>query len=88
MFIKTCHDDSGDEAYSVFIDGLAITTSSSFLSAFACYLAAYYCFNLSYPASLRKTLQFFQRVMLNIQDTLKIDKSVVKILDKINQILC
>ncbi|KAJ8017809.1 Sterile alpha motif domain-containing protein 3 [Holothuria leucospilota] len=85
VFIKTARDDGGKETYDVIVDGLSIASSSTLKLAVANYLAAYYCFNLAYPKCLRKTLQFFQKVVLNIQDNLPIDKTLVKVLDKLNK---
>ena len=80
-------DEDEDTQYQVVVDAIPIASADTFLLAFAHYLASFYCLNLAYPACLRKTLHFFQRVILNIQDTLPIDKSIVKILDKINRAL-
>lgn len=81
-FTEEAEDE--DREYSVFVDSLKVYSSENFLSCFANYLAAFYCLNLAYPSALRKSMQFYQKVILNIQDNLQIEKSVVKILEKIN----
>ena len=72
-------------AFSTVIDGIDIAHSSTILMAFAVYLSSFYVFNLAYPVVLKKTLTFFQRIILNIQDASKIDRSVVTLLDRFNQ---
>lgn len=74
-----------EDEYDIVVDGVAIATTDTFMCGFCNYLASFYCLNLAYPASLKKTLQFFQRVIMNIQDTSAIDKSVVRVVDKINK---
>ena len=67
-------------------------TSSQFLlmelklpTALAVYLASFYVFNLAYPSTLKKTLTFIQKVILNIQDNVKIERSVVTRLERLNK---
>ncbi|XP_071820324.1 uncharacterized protein [Apostichopus japonicus] len=71
-------------SYTVKVDGFKVTESSNFMSAFAVYLATFYIFNLVYPTALKKTLNFYQRMILNIQDGLPVDKTVMRVVEKIN----
>lgn len=77
-----------DKQFEVVVEGIPVTTSPSFMCAFTTYLVSFYCFNLAYPSSLKKTLNFIQKIILNIQDNLPIDKTVVKIVDKLNGSRC
>ncbi|XP_038065708.1 sterile alpha motif domain-containing protein 3-like [Patiria miniata] len=85
---------TGDESsleqcqhFSIVVDGIEVAHTDTFMSAFSCYVACFYVFNLAYPGVLRKTLNFFQRVILNIQDSAKVDRPVITLLDKLNQLL-
>ncbi|PIK49006.1 hypothetical protein BSL78_14112 [Apostichopus japonicus] len=66
-------------SYTVKVDGFKVTESSNFMSAFAIYLATFYIFNLVYPTALKKTLNFHQRMILNIQDGLPVDNTVMRV---------
>ena len=71
--------------FSIYIDGVDVAHCTTLLAAVSVYLACYYVFNLAYPAGLKKTLTFFQKVILNIHDNAKIERSVVTLLERLNQ---
>lgn len=83
MCMKTTAEED-DTEYSVVVDSLQVVSSRNFLTCFANYLAVFYCLNLAYPTTLKKTLKFYQKVILNIEDNDQVEKSVVKILEKVN----
>ncbi|KAJ8032740.1 Sterile alpha motif domain-containing protein 3 [Holothuria leucospilota] len=86
LFIKGNGSTLGEcTEFSVFLEGEEVGSCSHLLPALSAYVAAYYVFNLAYPTAFKKTMAFFQKIILNIQDNLKFDRSVLSILEKINQ---
>ncbi|XP_038074352.1 sterile alpha motif domain-containing protein 3-like [Patiria miniata] len=73
--------------FSVEIDGTIVSSSKDVLSAMAVYLASFYVFNLAYPTRLKRTLTFFQKGVLNIQDNLKPERVVISLLEKLSQLM-
>lgn len=57
-----------EDEYDVVVDGVAIAATDTFMCGFCNYLSSFCYLTLACPASLKKRLQFFQRVILNIQD--------------------
>ncbi|PIK39241.1 hypothetical protein BSL78_23915 [Apostichopus japonicus] len=77
-------EDEGVPEYTVIVETLEVATSKSLFAAMCNYLAVFYVLNMAYEPLLKKTLQFFQKIILNIDDTTPADKSVNKILEKLN----
>ena len=48
--------ETEDEEYEVIVDDITVATAEEFSVAFANYLAAFYCLNLEYTTTLKKTL--------------------------------
>ena len=53
--------------YTLMVDGISVTSSPVFITAFSMFISVFYCFNMAYPSCLRKTLNFFQKVILNME---------------------
>ena len=83
LFIHQREED--DIVYTVMLEEESILETKHLLSAFEVYFACFYVFNLSYPKSLKKTMQFFQRPVLNIQDKEKVHPSVCALLEKLTK---
>ena len=85
-YIKGDNADLSEcNTFTISVDGVEVTNCSTLLPAVAVYLASFYVFNLAYPSTLKKTLTFIQKVILNIQDNVKIERSVVTRLERLNK---
>ena len=57
-------------SFDVIIDEIAVSSSNNLMTAVTVFLASFYVLNLAYPTCLKKTLSFFQKIVLNIQDNI------------------
>lgn len=64
-------------------DGEEIAFTGNFITAVALWIAAFYVFNLNYPPGVSKTLQFLQRVILNVSDELPPPRSIITLTNKL-----
>ena len=62
---------SGDEMYEIIIEGVVVCRCGDIVTAFGLIMAAYYIFNLEYPAKIENTLTFYQRIFLGVIDSSK-----------------
>ena len=65
---------------SIVIEGETVCSCGDLFTAFKLLFATYYIFNLAYPDVLKSTLTFFQKGILNIQDKMKKDPKVSRLL--------
>ena len=72
-------------SFDVIIDEIAVSSSNNLMTAVTVFLASFYVFNLAYPTCLKKTLSFFQKIVLNIQDNIPLERSVLSLLEKLNK---
>ncbi|XP_071796051.1 uncharacterized protein [Asterias amurensis] len=74
-----------DTTFKVNIEEETVMQTRHLFSAFEVHFASLYIFILSCPKKLKKTLQFFQRSVLNIQDKEKVSTSVCALLQTLSQ---
>lgn len=76
-----------DDEYEVIVEKVTVATAENFSTAFANYLSSFYCLNLQYPDKLKKTLKFFQRVILDIKDDTPKGKPVTNLQARLGRYL-
>lgn len=72
----------GFTKFSVFVEREEVGSCSQLLAALSAYMASSCVFNLAYPSDCKKIMTFIQKIILNIQDNLKFDRSFLIVLEK------
>lgn len=68
-----------DDEYEVIVEKVTVAKAENFHTAFINYLSSFYCLNLQYTDTLKKTLKFFQWVVLGIKDNMPRGKPVINL---------
>ena len=58
---------------------------SDIVTAFACFVSAFYIFHLKYPPTHIKTLEFTQIALLGIKDKCPVQKQVLTLVSRLNK---
>ena len=66
--------------FSLLVEGVQVCTCGDLVTAFALVFAAYYIYNLSYPDAIQSTMTFFQTAFLKIEDSVKKDYKVSRLM--------
>ena len=77
-----CKEDpfEDDLQFSLLVEGVQVCTCGDLVPAFALMFATYYIYNLSYPDAIQGTMTFFQTTFLKIQDGVKKDYKVSRLM--------
>ena len=59
------------KTFDIYSDGIKIMSVISMVQAFALLIGCYFVLNIAYPGKMIKTLTFLQKVILNLQDSVK-----------------
>ena len=76
-------DDDDDMSFALVLED-EYMQCCDLASALEAYISCFYVFNLQYPKVLNKTLQFIQRVYLNIKDSTKVHSRVYALIEKLS----
>ncbi len=71
--------------FAIYADGIKIMSVKSVKNAFMILIACFFVFNIAYPKKMIRTLTFLQKVMLNLQDSIKTPNPVVTLITNINR---
>ena len=63
--------DENSSGGKIVAEDVEICEFEDIVGGVAVWLASYYCFNFVYPVEYRKTLTFFQKFFLGIEDNIK-----------------
>ena len=78
-------DITSEGSISVLAEGITVCDNiTTFMDALCCLMATFYVFNMTYTPGLNRTLSFFQRILLNLQDTVKVPAKVLAVVQKLN----
>ena len=66
--------------FSLLVEGVQVCTCGDLVTAFALVFAAYYIYNLYYPDAIQSTMTFFQTSSLKIEDSVKKDYKVSRLM--------
>ena len=75
---------TGDK-YKVIAEGVEICCTSSLLGSFNVMGACFYISNIAYPKAITATLMFIQISLLSIQDSMKKNTKVIKLLNEVTK---
>lgn len=75
--------DSDDMMFEIKAEGITVCEPVEFLEAVECLLCTYYGMNMAYPSGAKATLQFLQKVYLEITDNEKTDKKVLSLIQRL-----
>ena len=82
--IVLSHSNPADsDQFSIKVDNIDILTVNDFLTAFKLMIACYYVFNIAYPKVANASMEFVQKVLMNVQDGTKISSKVLSLLAKL-----
>ncbi len=73
------------DLFAIMADGIKVCESNTPAKAIKSLMAIFYVFNIAYPTKVTSTLSFIQKILLNVQDSTKKDKKVVKFLSTITK---
>lgn len=83
VFLLQTEDKDKSISFSLVVESKKLFSCENLLTALASYLSSFYVFNLEYPKGLRKSMQFIQRVFLQIKDKEKLHPSVYSLIEKL-----
>ena len=72
--------------FHVYVDGIDIIATKEMKEAFALFLASFYIFNIAYPPKIEKSLQFYQKMFLQLDDSVPRRNAVIKLMNRVNRI--
>jgi hypothetical protein len=79
---------SGDDPiecsdYTIYVDGVVVCKTSSFLKSFKLVFASFYIFHVAYPKEIMNLLTFVQKIILNMSDKTAKRAKVMSLLSKL-----
>ncbi|KAJ8033840.1 hypothetical protein HOLleu_24204 [Holothuria leucospilota] len=70
--------------YTLFADGVEVASTEDCLTAVAMWVSTFYVFNMTYPQCATRSLEFVQRVILNITDEMPPSRAILRLTNQLN----